>query len=233
MDKLLYKGTTKNRPLPRIFTKEEISSFISQILKSETYYKRKGEYRSNGDFYRIRDACLIATIYLLGLRPSEACSLMFKDFDFDKMFVRIRYNTNKAHKERVIPIPEQLIIMFKEYLKFPKNRYWINNPYIFPSLVPEKHITPERLKYIFREKVLKPLGLWESPNFGSTVSPTRLYSLRHSRASHILNKQIENNGIVDIFSIANFLGHADIRSTQVYMHTDNQYNEYLRYQTKI
>jgi site-specific recombinase XerC len=78
-----------------------------------------------------------------------------------------------------------------------------------------------------REKILKPLGLWEAPTHG-TVSSTRLYSLRHSRASHMLNKMVDSKGIVDIFAIANFLGHADIRSSQVYLHTDIHYFEYLR-----
>ncbi len=51
----------------------------------------------------------------------------------------------------------------------------------------------------------------------------------HSRASHILKKQIQGAGMPDIHMIANFLGHSDIKATQVYLHTDEEYLEYERY----
>lgn len=80
---------------------------------------------------------------------------------------------------------------------------------------------------IMREKILKPLNLWEMPTKGKRPKFST-YTLRHSRASHILNKQIKETGQPDIYAIANILGHSDIRSTTVYLHTDKKYNNYLR-----
>ena len=65
------------------------------------------------------------------------------------------------------------------------------------------------------------------------IPKIRLYTLRHSRASHILKKQIKETGQPDLYAIANFLGHSDIRSTTVYLHTDEDYMGYLREQIEF
>ena len=226
MQNLHYNGTRK---LPELFSEKEIQEIIKQISNCNDYWKTKG-YKDWGEFFKFRDITLISTIYILGLRPKEACCLQFKDFNLRTATVKIQGKNNKVRKDRVIPIPKTLMKILSEYLKFPRKRFWRGSKYLFPSFT-NPHISPSTLKTIFREKVLKPLGLWEIPErLGSSRT---IYKLRHSRASHILNKQIKENGHPDIFAIANFLGHGDIRSTQVYLHTDENYREYLRRQIEI
>ncbi len=60
------------------------------------------------------------------------------------------------------------------------------------------------------------------------TSGFRLYTLRHSRATHMMDSMIEKKGVVDLHAIANFLGHKDIRSTQVYLHATKKYKSYMR-----
>ena len=220
MQTLNYSGTKK---LPEFFTENEINLILTQILSSKDYWK--GNHKDWGEFMRMRDVCLIATTYLLALRPKEACALKFSDFNWRTSTVKIRGENNKVKKDRIIPVPKILLNFYKSYLKFPKLRFWRGSPYLFPSMEGD-YITPESFKRIFREKALKPLGLWEMPE--RVGSKRTIYKLRHSRASHILNKQIKEKGIADIHLIANFLGHSDLRSTQVYLHTNKNYQEYLR-----
>lgn len=227
MERLNYNGTKR---LPEVFSEQDINRILNQILISEDYWK-KGNYKEFADFFRRRDLCLIATIYIMGLRPKEACCLKFSDINLRTATIKIRGKNNKTGKDRVLPIPYILIKFFKFYFKLPKNRFWKGSKYLFPSFQGD-NISPERLKGIFREKVLKPLGLWQIPEIGK-VPKIRLYTLRHSRATHILNKQIKNDGRVDLYAIANFLGHSDLRSTQIYLHTDEKYMEYLRNQVEI
>lgn len=222
MERLNYNGTKK---LPEIFTEQEVANIVLQPLKSKDYWKKKG-YADWGKFFRVRDVTLIATIYLLGLRPKEACSLRFDDFDFRYSKVKIRASSNKCRKERVLPLPASLMQFYRYYLSFPRARFWKGSPYLFPSFS-GSHVSSSRFKYIFREKILKPLNLWKPP-IESKKPAFSLYTLRHSRASHILKKQIQENGYPDIFAIANILGHSDIRSTRIYLHTDEQYNVYLK-----
>lgn len=174
---------------------------------------------------------LIASIYLLGGRPREICCLKFSDFNFKSMYVRIDGKNNKTKKSRLVPIPHSLMKIYKAYFGFPKHRYWHGSPYLFPSMQ-SQHVSPERVKHLFREKVLKPLGFWKAPEVGK-VSKFRLYTLRHSRASHILNRQIKEFGSPDLFSISNFLGHSDIRSSMVYLHQDSNYMKYLSSVTDV
>jgi len=220
-ERLNYNGTRK---LPKTFEKTQINSIVNQLMKSEDYWNSKG-YADWGKFLKMRDIAIILTIYLLGLRPKEACCLKFEDINIKNAMVKIRGENNKVRKDRIIPLPKALIQIYKEYFRFPQERFWKGSKYLFPSFQ-NPHISAERLKHIFREKALKPLGLWEiSDKLGSKRT---LYKLRHSRASHILKKQIEEMGQPDLYAIANFLGHSDIRSTVVYLHTDEEYNEYLR-----
>lgn len=223
MVSLLYRG---NKKLPYVFTENQINEIFNQILISKDYLKNEW-----GEFMRYRDIALIGTMYILGLRPREACCLKFKDFDFRNMTVRIDGQNNKVHRDGVLPIPQILAKIYQPYLNLPRHRFWKGSKYLFPSFS-NAHISPGRAKHTFREKVLKPLGLWEMPEHGK-VPRIRLYTLRHSRASHILQKQVKETGKTDIFTLANFMRHSDIRSTMVYLHTDNQYMEYLRQQIEI
>lgn len=220
-DQILYKNTKK---LPKTFEEEEISKIIQYIVSSSDYWKNE-----NGNFLKWRDICLIATIYLCALRPLEACRLKFSDFDFKTSIVRI--HGSKRHKDRIVPVPKLLNCFYKEYFKFSMARYWRGSPYLFPSFQ-NNHISPGRLKHIFREKALKPTGLWDIQRSSKAEFRT-LYKLRHSRASHILAKQIKKDGKPDIYSLCNLLGHADIRSTTVYLHTNKNYIEYLREQMEL
>ncbi len=218
------------RKYPKWFSEEEISSIMHQILNCNDYWKTKG-YADWGRFFKFRDFCLISTIYILALRPNEACCLKFTDFDWNHSTLRIRGETNKTKKDSPpIPVPKVLMQIYNEYFKFPHRRFWRGSKYLFPSFE-NPHISSGRLKAIMREKVLKPLDLWELPD-GAIGKSRTTYKLRHSRARHLRNKQYREKGIVDIFSIANFMRHADIRSTMVYT-TGDEEMEYLREQVEI
>jgi len=227
MNRLNYNGTRK---LPEIFTEQEVANIVTQPLRCSNYWNKKG-YAEYGKFLQMRDCCLVATIYLLGLRPNEACCLKFSDFDFRYSNVRIDGANNKCKKDRVLPLPLPLLKFIRHYLKFNRARFWRGNKYLFPSLQ-GSHLSAGRLKHIFREKILKPLNLYTSPEIGK-VSKFRTYTLRHSRASHILKKQIKEKGSPDLYAIANILGHSDLRSTQIYLHTDEKYSDYLREQMNL
>lgn len=223
------------RKYPKWFSEEEISLILKQILTCEDYWKKKG-YADWGKFFRFRDFTLISTIYILALRPNEACCLKFTDFDWKHSILRIRGETNKTKKDSPpIPVPKLLLEIYKEYFKFPHRRFWRGSKYLFPSFEND-HISSGRLKTIMREKILKPLDLWELPD-GAIGKLRTTYRLRHSRARHIRNNQMRNYGMVDIFAIANIMRHADIRSTMVYNtdgdEIDDEGMKYLREQVEI
>jgi len=215
------------RHYPKWFTEEEIQVIFRQILECKDYWSKKG-YADWGKFFKMRDFALIASMYMLALRPREACELKFTDFDWARSILRVRGVTNKTKKDSPpIPVPQLLLKIYNKYFAFSRLRFWHGSKYLFPSFS-NPHISSGTLKTIIREKVLKPLGLWEIPD-GCIGKARQSYKMRHSRLRHIRNKQYKETGQVDIFSLANFARHADIRSTMAYL-TDT---EYLRKQIEL
>lgn len=209
---LLYEDTKK---LPGIFSQADVGMMFDQIDRSNEYLKTDW-----GQWMKARDKAILATIYILGLRPGEACGLRFDDFNLQDGTVFIRGENNKTKKDRVLPLPPDLIPYYQNYFKFDRLRFWKGSPYLFPS-AERQHIAAGHWKFIMREKILKPLGLWEAP-VNSTVPKYRSYTLRHTRATELLNKY------KDIFLVANVLGHAKLNSSKVYVHTAQDYREYMR-----
>jgi len=186
---------------------------------------QSNKYPNNiwGQWMKMRDSTLLMSIYLLGLRPNEACKLHRDNFNLKEMTVHIRGENNKQKKDRILPIPEKLLKFLKVYFKFPQY-LWKGSNFIFPSME-NQAIAPQRWKHIFREKVLKPMGKWVPPKNerGQGIPKFRSYNLRATRATELLN---ETKG--DIFLVANFLGHADLRSIKKYLPHCSYYQDYLR-----
>ncbi|MBI2670605.1 site-specific integrase [Candidatus Woesearchaeota archaeon] len=209
---LLYEETKK---LPEFFSPLDLTKVFETIQNSTNYLKNDW-----GEFMRYRDKSIVACIYFLAARPKEICCLRFDDFDLENLTVKIRGENNKQKKDRILPIPQQILPYLKDFFAFDRFRFWKGSQYLFPSLE-NPHISTGRLKHIFREKILKPAGLWK-PAINSTVPPYRAYTLRHTRLSQIYNET------KDIFLVANTAGHSHLSSSKVYVHTDKNYLEYMR-----
>lgn len=221
----------KNRPIPEIFDKEEIGKFIDVIRTSDKYgacgKMKNSEYGQDWiKFFKMRDICMICVCYGLALRPRSVCTLKINDIDFQHALIKIRHHNIKTKKPLILPVPRSVLLILKEYLQLPRLRFWRGSDYLFPSFCND-HISSERFKTVFRENVLKPLNIWKAPTT-SKIPPYRLYTLRHSRATHLMDKMYEEKGTVDLLKIKEFLGHSDIRNTLVYVHTSKAFQESLR-----
>ena len=201
----------------KTFTPKQIELMVNIIDTSEKY---PGSYY--GMWLRARDKAIFLTMRILALRPKEACGLKFDDFDVISKTIKIRGENNKQGRDRVLPLPDKLIEVYMELSMFPRERYWKGSPYLFTSLHHNSFISASSWEATFREKILKPLGIWEAPEGKSTSPPYSSYSLRHTRATEILNKT------KNIFLVADILGHSDITSTEVYIHLSVEYLEYMR-----
>lgn len=210
---LLYEDTKK---LPDIFSSLDLKAMIKEIDRSPRYLKNVW-----GAWMRARDKALFMTLYLLALRPKEACYLRFDDFNSNDKTIKIRGENNKTGKDRILPFPNDLTPYYQNFFSYSRARFWKCCPFLFPSYL-NKPISPCTWKGIFREKILKPLGLWLPPENNSKIPRYRTYTLRHTRVTEILNKSN------DIFLISNLLGHSKLSSTNVYLHKSKTYIDYMR-----
>ena len=196
------------RKLPNVvWDEEKIEILLEMVDKSDRYISNlKGQWR------KARDKLIIAFMFSHALRPKEALCVKFGDFNLEEKTIFINGGNNKTKKDRVIPINSKIAILFMEYLSFPRS-FWQGSEYLFPSRSND-FLSSSTWKQVFREKVLKPAGIWQKPE-KSGSSKTRSYTLRHSKATELINK-------TDIFTVANILGHSDISSTKVYLHMNKK-----------
>lgn len=140
---------------------------------------------------------MISLAYAGGLRVSEVTSLKVKDLNLSELTIHIK--GAKGNKDRMTIFPEKMVLDV-ENLVAGKN----GNEYVFESERGGK-LTPRTAQIVF-EKALQKTKIKKDASF---------HSLRHSFATHLLE-----NG-VDVRYVQELLGHANIRTTQIYTKVTN------------
>src|SRR3990170_4132059 len=157
-------------------------------------------YENNSIISCIKNAkhrLLVALSYGAGLRVSETVNLRVQDIDLDEQTIHLK--KAKGEKDRITILPERLVPDILN-MTIGKDK----NDFVFES---ERggNLTTRTAQKVF-ENSLKKEGIKKSATF---------HSLRHSFATHLLE-----NG-VDVRYVQELLGHANIRTTQVYTKVTN------------
>ena len=151
-----------------------------------------------------RDRAIIELLYASGLRISELAAARLENLNLEERTLRI---TGKGNKTRLVPVGRKACEAVSTYLLIerPKSVKQRTRSEIFLSSRGSK-LTTARIWQIVKAAA-RQSGL--EPN----IYP---HLLRHSFATHLLG-----NG-ADLRIIQEMLGHADISTTQVYTHVDQQ-----------
>ena len=140
---------------------------------------------------------MVALAYAAGLRVSEVVKLKVSDLDAEELTLTVRQG--KGKKDRLTIISSKIAEDLEQLIKGKRG-----GDYIFES---ERG---GRLTEMSAQKVfytaLKKAGI---------KKPASFHSLRHSFATHLLE-----NG-VDVRYVQELLGHANIRTTQIYIKVTN------------
>lgn len=138
---------------------------------------------------------IVETLYQTGLRKAELCNLLLADIDFSKKEIKV---VGKGNKTRLIPVSENLLQKFRDYLPQRKPLEQ-NNIYFFLS---------EKGKKLNDKFVYSAVNSY----LGQVSSKTKRspHMLRHTFATHILE-----NG-AEISKVKKLMGHSSLASTQVY-----------------
>jgi integrase/recombinase XerD len=155
------------------------------------------------DRYGLRDRAILETLYATGSRASEVVSLTLPDVFLDSQFCKC---TGKGNKQRVVPLGKPAIAALRQYLNDLRPRLVRGAPDAATLFVSRggKPLTREML-WMLVKKYVKRAGL------NPKVSP---HTLRHSFATHLLARG------ADLRTVQELLGHANIRTTQIYTHVD-------------
>jgi integrase/recombinase XerC len=166
-------------------------SSIESVLEEEHY---------GSTFEDQRDRMVMEFLYLTGVRLSELIQLRWKDLNLIEDQVKV---LGKRQKERIIPLTKSLrqnIISYQKvfeerFSKAAPNDYFIvtnSGEQSYPMLI---YRTVKNRLDLFAQTTKR------SPHL-----------LRHTFATHLLNKGADLNAVKDL------LGHANLAATQVYTH---------------
>jgi integrase/recombinase XerC len=154
-------------------------------------------------FHACRDRALLELIYSSGLRVSEAVSLTRVDLDLQAGEVRVN---GKGDKCRIVPVGRHALTALNAWLLVRQTVAKEGQDALFVNRTGQRLTT--------RAVQLRCAHWGVKQGIDVHVHP---HMLRHSFASHVL----ESSG--DLRAVQELLGHADIRTTQVYTHLDFQH----------
>ena len=160
--------------------------------------------KTGNDPLTFRNRVILEVMYACGLRVSETAHLRVDSFFFDEEIVRV---IGKGNKERIIPAGKPALKLLRRYLDTIRPQL-LSNPEETTLFLSKtgRPLDRERIWAIVKEAAL-------IAGIGKNIFP---HTLRHSFASHLLA-----NG-ADLRIIQEMLGHADISTTQIYTHVDQQ-----------
>ncbi|WP_299822643.1 tyrosine-type recombinase/integrase [uncultured Pontibacter sp.] len=146
-----------------------------------------------------RDRLILEFLYGTGIRLAELIGIEENDLDMRAKTVRV---LGKGNKERIVPINDSLVSSIEVYLQHKKSEIEDNNS---EKLLVTNKARPLYPKFVYRV-VKKYISLITTSDHNSP------HVLRHSFATHLLNKGADLNAIKDL------LGHSSLAATQVYTH---------------
>ncbi|MCK4857002.1 MAG: tyrosine-type recombinase/integrase [candidate division Zixibacteria bacterium] len=156
------------------------------------------ELPSGDGFQSCRDRAILELFYQCGLRLAELTDLTDAQVDRQGRLLRV---TGKGSRVRLVPFGQIALERLEKYIKVRNEKYGAGLPRLFISRL-GRPISSRSVARIVKKYSAR---LRE----GQGISP---HALRHSFATHLLD-----NG-ADLLAVKELLGHASIKSTQIYTH---------------
>jgi integrase/recombinase XerD len=155
------------------------------------------------DPFPLRDRAVLAVLYATGCRASEVSGLRLTDCQLEQAFCRC---LGKGNKERIVSLNPVALSAIQNYLSRER-----------PALV--RFRDSESLFVTRTGRTLTRINIWQlvkkyalRSGCGGKISP---HTLRHSFATHMLA------GGAEIRALQEMLGHASIRTTQIYTQVEH------------
>ncbi|MGJ9458999.1 tyrosine-type recombinase/integrase [Oceanobacillus sp. CF4.6] len=156
-----------------------------------------------------RDLTLLSVLYDTGARVQELIDINVGDVILDTPAIIIL--TGKGNKKRRVPLMKNTVSILNSYILENKlDKPWKNEYPLFTNNQNNK-LTKEGIAYIISKYVILARKI-------STLVPPKVkpHMLRHSKAMHLLQAG------VNLIYIRDFLGHVDLKTTEIYARTDTE-----------
>jgi integrase/recombinase XerC len=147
----------------------------------------------------MRDRLILELFYATGIRLSELIHLKESQVDLRNNTIKV---LGKRNKERVIPFASSIVSILEDYRKI-RNREVASKDHGFLFVTDKGEPCYPMMIYRRVKKYL---------DENTTSDKRSPHVLRHTYATHLLNKGAEINAVKDL------LGHSSLAATQVYTH---------------
>lgn len=150
----------------------------------------------------------LTTVYSCGLRLHEGIHLEVSDIDSTRRLLHV--HRGKGAKDRYVPLPESTIHILRQHWKTHRHPR-----FIFPAIGRNGKQASTTASPMPKSSVQG--AFRRAKNLaGITKRNVCIHTLRHSYATHLLEAG------VNLRSIQQFLGHARLETTMVYLHLTNK-----------
>jgi integrase/recombinase XerC len=187
-------GDVTDNPMQTIRMVKTSKSLPTYLRESEMEQVFAQQEIPKNTFEEVRDQLVLMLLYGTGMRLAELIQLTHQQVNLSAKTLRV---IGKRNKERIIPMPTILVDLVKQYQAL--------NPFQSQYLLLTDKGEPCYPMFVQR-LVKKYLGEV------STLEKLSPHVLRHSYATHLLNRGADLNAIKEL------LGHANLAATQVYTH---------------
>ncbi len=191
------KGLSSNNPLVNIIGPKQ-EQRLPEFIEEKEMMKLFSSLTFEDSFKGRRDKLMLDLFYQTGMRLSELRGLKINDIDISKKMLKV---LGKRNKERLIPLQDEVLKDISSYLL---EREKMAQVHIEALIIDNKgNMCNEKFVYRTVNSYLSAVTL------ATKRSP---HIIRHTFATHMLNRGADLNTIKEI------LGHANLAATQVYTH---------------
>jgi len=195
---LIREGYVTINPMDKV-TAPRLSKKIPTFVDEQHINNLLDDFSFGDDFPGIRNKTIIEMFYNTGMRLSELIELKTADVNLIEGTIKV---LGKRNKERIIPIHQSFVNTLKQYLEKKDAQY--------PSLQHNYFFVTDKGNKLYEKFVYRIVNKYLK--FVSTIEKKSPHILRHTFATHLLNKGADLNAIKEL------LGHANLSATQIYTH---------------
>jgi integrase/recombinase XerC len=196
---LMKEGIITTNPLSKVQA-PKIEKRLPVFIEEKPMQKLMDEednIRFDNDYHGQRNKMILLLFYSTGIRLSELIGLKINDIDLKRKTIKV---LGKRNKERIIPLTAEMQDEITNFLDLYQVQNF-SNEYLLLTDKGEK---------LYPKLVYRVVKTYLS--LVSSVQKRSPHVLRHTFATHLLNKGADLNAIKEL------LGHSNLAATQVYTH---------------
>jgi integrase/recombinase XerC len=195
---LIKEGQLDSNPLELVL-KPKLNKRVPAFVEEGKLDLLLDEFDFGEDFTGRRNRLVLDLLYQTGMRRSELIGLTTGSVNREGKSVKV---SGKRGKERIIPLNEELLQALERYLIIRKE--------VVESKTTDRLLVTEKGEPVYDKLVYRIVNRYLS--LVTTLDKRSPHVLRHTFATHMLNRGADLNAIKEL------LGHANLSATQVYTH---------------